>query len=163
MRGIIVGFDGSPPAQRALEWAHEQARRRGGPLTAVHVYRSPSHHAPGQAPYPSLREGYAPAGAVVQTVERQRAWVDEAQRITRSQAEEMLARAIARFDIGPEGLPVGRFVIEGDPARELIELSEGADLLVVGHRGQGGFKGVRVGSVSLKCVQHAHSPVVVVR
>jgi nucleotide-binding universal stress UspA family protein len=60
MRGIIVGFDGSPPAQRALEWAHEQARRRGGPLTAVHVYRSPSHHAPGQAPYPTLGGGDAP-------------------------------------------------------------------------------------------------------
>ncbi len=57
---------------------------------------------------------------------------------------------------------VGR--IEDPPAaRRLIDASKGADLLVVGSRGLGGFKELLVGSVSQQCVHYAHCPVVVVR
>ena len=54
-------------------------------------------------------------------------------------------------------------VVEGHPAAELIEASRGADLLVVGCRGHGGFAGLPLGSVGQHCVGHAECPVVVVR
>jgi len=54
-------------------------------------------------------------------------------------------------------------VAEGSPGRALVEAAKGAELLVVGSRGRGGFAGALFGSVSLHCVSHAPCPVVVVR
>lgn len=54
-------------------------------------------------------------------------------------------------------------VVEGNTAAVLLKAAEGADLLVVGCRGHGGFVGALLGSVSQHCVQHATCPVVVVR
>lgn len=52
---------------------------------------------------------------------------------------------------------------EGTPTSALITASKGADLLVVGSRGRGGFSGLLLGSVSQQCALHAHCPVVIVR
>jgi nucleotide-binding universal stress UspA family protein len=52
---------------------------------------------------------------------------------------------------------------ERTPAKALIEASDGADLLVVGSRGLGGFKGLLLGSVSQQCSHHARCPVTIVR
>ncbi|MBW4095151.1 MAG: universal stress protein [Acidobacteria bacterium] len=60
----------------------------------------------------------------------------------------------------PEGLRVS--IRYGHPAQVLIEESDDAILLVVGRRGRGGFRGLRLGSVSAACVAHARCPVVVV-
>jgi nucleotide-binding universal stress UspA family protein len=53
--------------------------------------------------------------------------------------------------------------VSGPPAATLIEQARGADLLVVGHRGRGGFASATLGSVSLHCVLHATCPVTIVR
>lgn len=52
---------------------------------------------------------------------------------------------------------------EESPARVLIEASDGADLLVVGSRGLGGFKGLVLGSVGQQCSHHAWCPITIVR
>lgn len=61
------------------------------------------------------------------------------------------------------GVPVTAVMHEGSPAKALVEASRGADLLVVGSRGLGGFKGLLLGSVGQQCCEHAECPVVVVR
>ena len=65
-------------------------------------------------------------------------------------------------DVAPEVTFIG-VTHEGPPAKDLIDASEGADLLVVGSRGRGGFSGLLLGSVSQQCALHAHCPVVIVR
>jgi nucleotide-binding universal stress UspA family protein len=52
--------------------------------------------------------------------------------------------------------------IQGTPAGVLVDASAGADLLVVGSRGHGGFAGLLLGSVSQQCAHHAACPVVIV-
>nr|WP_221381721.1 universal stress protein [Actinoplanes polyasparticus] len=54
-------------------------------------------------------------------------------------------------------------VRQGRPAKILIDESEGADLLVVGHRGHEGFAGLVLGSVSQHVAAYAKCPVTVVR
>jgi nucleotide-binding universal stress UspA family protein len=62
-----------------------------------------------------------------------------------------------------DGLDVRHTIAEGPPARILVAASDGADLLVVGCRGRGGFKSLALGSVGQACVHHAHCPVLIVR
>jgi nucleotide-binding universal stress UspA family protein len=75
--------------------------------------------------------------------------------------EELEAR-VAAAHLDPT-LSVTCHVTHGSPARGLIESAVGADLLVVGARGLGGFAGLVLGSVSDQCVRHAPCPVTVVR
>ncbi len=77
--------------------------------------------------------------------------------------EETLDRATAAVaEMAPAVVTTVTADIES-PAKALIEAGDGADLLVVGSRGFGGFKGLLLGSVSLQCSLHASCPVVIVR
>lgn len=60
------------------------------------------------------------------------------------------------------GVEVEQSVLEGTPAQVLVEAAQGADLLVVGTRGHGGFTGLLLGSVSQQAAHHAPCPVVIV-
>jgi nucleotide-binding universal stress UspA family protein len=138
---VVVGVDGSPASEAALAWAARYAHAIGARLQAVLAWHYPS--AAGAPPV-----GVAPA-SVTSEVEQSR--------------YEILDKAIAATCGDRPTLEVERKVVYGHPAQALIKESKEADLLVVGHRGHGGFTGMLLGSVSTHSVQHAFCPVTVVR
>jgi nucleotide-binding universal stress UspA family protein len=75
----------------------------------------------------------------------------------------ILDRAVARATSLEPTIEVTGRMVEPPAAKALVEISEGADLLVVGSRGLGGFMELELGSVSHQCARHARCPVVVVR
>ena len=81
----------------------------------------------------------------------------------RALAARVIADAIAEVSGPVEPVKISSKVSEGNPARVLMHASAGAELLVVGSRGHGGFVEALPGSVSQHCVHHATCPVVVIR
>jgi nucleotide-binding universal stress UspA family protein len=135
---IVVGVDGSESSKEALRWAVTQAELTGGSVEAVAAWHYPSTY------------GLAPVGFDGVTD-------------FESDAKQVVTQAIAEVSgLGPR-VRVEPLVAEGHAATVLLEAARGADLLVVGSRGHGGFTSALIGSVSLYCVLHAHCPVLVVR
>lgn len=139
---IVVGYDGSPHARAALEWAMDEARRRNAGVHIVHVWQFP-----GMA-LTSYGEATLP---VIVPDDIEMAALDV----------ERSARAVAA-GIDPE-IDVTASVERGQPADVLIRESKGAELVVVGTHGRGGFAGMLLGSVSARVASHAACPVVVIR
>ena len=138
---IVVGVDGSESARAALAWAIGQAELTGASVDAVIAWHYPV--VVGGAPF-------APIG-VLMDVDFQGA------------AASVLNIAVSQT-VDPDGpVKVSSSVREGNPAKVLLEAADGADLLVVGSRGHGGFAEALLGSVSQHCVQHAPCPVVIIR
>lgn len=142
-------MDGSESSAEAVRFAVREAAVREATVAVVHAFRLPLTEVPG----PFLLE--APVGTGHPP--------DELAAALHGHAERVLADTLARAGVqdgapGPE-----RIVREGDPAAVLIEESRGADMLVVGARGSGGFAGLLLGSVADRCAHHAACPVVVVR
>lgn len=138
MQRIVVGVDGSEASMKALRWALDEARLRNAEVDVLQSWH-----------YPTMT--YAPGFVPPPTFARQDL-IDEA-------TEDLRAACSA---VGTDGVTVHPMVAEGPAARWLIERAEGADLLVVGSRGRGGFSGLVLGSVSQQCAQHAPCPVVIV-
>ncbi|MHA7240996.1 universal stress protein [Arthrobacter sp. TMS1-12-1] len=136
--GIVVGVDGSDQSTCALLWAAREAERRGTPLYVVTAYTVPVFAAS------SMDAGYA-------TVD------DE---VIRESAQAVLDEAVGRLDGMP--LEVHPRVESGDAAGVLLDLSEEAELMVVGSRGRGGFVGRLLGSVSSALPAHAKCPTAVI-
>ncbi|HVW34181.1 MAG TPA: universal stress protein [Acidimicrobiia bacterium] len=139
MGRIVVGVDASPEAEAALRWAVEEARLRHAIVEVVHAWLFPGV---GEVPGRSI-------SIAVSDVEH-----DATQQLDR------IVDAVVGAD--PE-VKVERRVIEGSAAPVLVDAAAGADLLVIGSRGHGGFVGLLLGSVAQQCVHHAPCPVVVVR
>ncbi len=140
---IVVGVDGSKGAQAALEWAAAEARLRGARLRAVHAWHMPA------AAYGS--GGFVPPVGID--------WEDDLE----AAAKAGLDRALDGAKDLLAGIEVERQVGEGSAALVLTEAAEGADMLVVGSRGLGGFKELLLGSVGHQSAQRATCPVVIVR
>jgi nucleotide-binding universal stress UspA family protein len=140
---IIVGVDRSAGAEEALRFAFEEAQLRGGTLRAIHAWQF------GYIGAPSL-EGAVPVLG---------AGLDEHRSAAGAVLDAMVREAIP--DAGD--VEIERRVVEGAAAAVLVEESRGADLLVVGSRGHGGFAQLLLGSVSQQCAHHAECPVVIVR
>ncbi|MEK2478268.1 MULTISPECIES: universal stress protein [Streptomyces] len=133
---IVVGTDGSTHSDAALAYAFEQASLRGVPLQVVHAWIRPGLH------------GLTTAGAL-----------DEAVRAHRKDLEDWLAPLTRQH---PE-VEVVKHLPEEDPMLALARASDRADLLVVGSRGRGGFRGLAMGSVSHQLLQFSQCPLAVVR
>jgi nucleotide-binding universal stress UspA family protein len=137
--GIVVGFDGSPLAERALAWAVAEGGLRGMPVHVVRAWVLAT----------AIPEADAPFGSVPS--------MDECQDAVAARLGE------ATGSLGQTSVRLHRHVVHGPAARTLIAAAAHADLLVVGGRGRGGFIGLRLGSVAEQVVRHAPCTVVVVR
>jgi nucleotide-binding universal stress UspA family protein len=137
---VLVGVDGSPESGAALEYAVAEAGRRGGRLQVVTTF-FPEYSVHGRTHPLSASE--APLEIDLE-----------------KEARAMVEEALAGIASPP---PVEIVVAAGSAASVLIERSGDVDVLVLGHRGRGGFASMLLGSVSLQCVLHARCPVIVVR
>lgn len=138
-KAIIAATDGSESSLRAVEWAAREAVLHRGALRIVSVEALP----PRMSPDPAGRE--TTAGVVRQVTGR------------------VLDRAVERVAEVEPGLAVDTDLLPGPPAQALAGLAAGASMLVVGHRGAGGFAAMVLGSVSRYVATHAACPVVVAR
>lgn len=133
---VVVGVDGSDASKAALRWAVEQARLTGSSVDAVIAW-----HEMGTYAWP------VPASDL------------DFEGTARAVVDQTLADVLG--DEPP--VPVRGHVVQGHPARVLIDAARDARLLVVGNRGHAGFTEALLGSVGQYCVHHAGCPVVVVR
>ncbi len=137
-RRIVVGVDGSTHSREAWRFALEEARLRDAKVQVLHTYRGP------------------PSG-------RPRGFTSP---VTWPSRDFLEAQALGVIDhtigVAPGDITVERIATPESPAAALRRLGLGADLIVIGSRGHGGFAGLLLGSVSQQVVRHAPCPVVVV-
>jgi nucleotide-binding universal stress UspA family protein len=78
-------------------------------------------------------------------------------------AETTLTNSIRAVVDADSAVSVRPVIRQGNAAQVLLDAADGADLLVVGSRGHGGFAEALLGSISQHCVHHARCPVVIIR
>lgn len=135
---VVVGIDGGPISEAAIEAAFVEAAERGADLVAVHVWSD----------WDTGRFAGHDASVLLDDFEE----VEEA----------ILAERLAGWQEKYPEVDVIRRVYFAYPAAQLREWSEHAQLVVVGNRGRGGFLGLLLGSTAHALVQHAYCPVMVV-
>ena len=140
---IVVGLDGSDESRSALRWAVAEAAIWDAELDVVHAWDFPFVIVP-----PPMNLTYP---ADIEALERSAGALLDAE-----------VEAV-RVHTGPSPRQVEKIIVRDTATRALLETAKGADLLVVGSRGHGGFTGLLLGSVSNQCVHHAPCPVTVVR
>jgi len=136
---VIVGFDGSAAADSAVQHGARQAARRGSELRIVHAFGWFLLPPPMYPPYADIDQG--PRAALL----------------------DLLARTAGNVRAAWPQVTVSTRLIDGSPSAVLIDASRDAQLLVVGHRGVGGFAGLLAGSTATQVAGHASCPVTVVR
>lgn len=132
---VLVGIDGSSASELATAIAFDEAARRNVGLVALHAWSDAD-----VSEWPGID------------------WPT-----TASTAEEVLAERLAGWQEQYPDVEVNRNVVCDKPARQLVQRSEDAQLVVVGSRGRGGFAEMLVGSVGETVAQMARAPVIVAR
>jgi nucleotide-binding universal stress UspA family protein len=135
---IIVGTDGTGQSMAAVEWAATEAQRRGTRLRIVYAFDW------------DWREPRLEVGTD---------YID----LARQLAEAVVAAAHDLARVTAPGLAVESDTLTGHAVPRLLGVAGGAELLVVGNRGRGGFADLTLGSVGHRLATHAPCPVVVVR
>ena len=144
---VVVGLDGSPGGRAALVFALHDAARRGAAIEVVSAFDTAETLA-------------ALCGTTMDSVGSSTTQIrDAVDRQSVGIVEEACAELAGEFAQRP---PVTVSAVGGGAAHALLQAAQGADLLVVGSRGRGGFASMVLGSVSMQCVLHAPCPVTVV-
>lgn len=141
---VVVGVDGSPGSRTALEYALEEAARRGARLRAVSAAQLPDYWA--------MAYGLAAPPPISDIVDG-----------FRGAAQAQVDEVVAAHPGLASRVPVSVEARAGAPADVLLEAADGADVLVLGHRGRGAVRSAVLGSVGLRCVLHAACPVTIVK
>jgi nucleotide-binding universal stress UspA family protein len=137
---VVVGIDGSEESIDALSWAIEEAHIRGARVRALNVWNYPV--------------GYGIEMAAINSFTPE---------MMEKSASTILNEAIDKALIGVQEPPmIERVSRQGVASKELLVEGKGADLLVVGQRGHGGFLGLLLGSVANQVLHHATCPTVVI-
>jgi nucleotide-binding universal stress UspA family protein len=137
---IVVGVDGSESSDRAVAWATDQAVAEHRALTLAHAINA-------------FTPAYVDAAIVY----------PEARSILTSEAHKVLEVARKKVEARAPDLEVHEVLEFLDPREMLLEMSQGAALVVLGSRGRGKIRSLLLGSVGVALVRHAHCPVVVHR
>lgn len=138
---VVVGIDGSEQAGRALDFAFDEASRRGWPLRVVHAWDVAVIGF-------DVDSTTYPEGGILDDVEGAE---------TRLGAQVLSGHVATYPDVEVEVR-----IVRGAAGRVLVDAGEDASLLVVGSRGRGGFTSLLLGSVSHKVIHHASCSVAVV-
>ncbi len=138
--GVLVGLDSSASAAQALILGVAEARLRGAVLNVLRAW--------------SIRTAPRPADVPVQVMPS----MEQFEQAVREDTQRIISETIG----APEAA-VEIHVVRSPAPQALLTASRDADLLVVGHRGRGGFAGLLLGSVAEQCVRHAACPVLVAR
>lgn len=133
---VVVGVVDTAEQRLVVRQAAEEAARRGAVLRILHAVEWP-----------------APPGSAEST--GRGATAEQAEQVIATFAEAV-AQQFPQLEVVPD-------VVSGPPARALIDRSSAGALVVVGHRGTGGFPRLPLGSVSLQVATHSECPVLVVR
>jgi nucleotide-binding universal stress UspA family protein len=140
--GIVVGVDGSPASDAAVVWAAREAAMRNIPLTLVHMFK---------AFVPTFPQMPTPSGVAV--------WQEDDGHKVLEQAVKLAEDAVPR----DREISIASEVKCSPPVPTLVDLSEGAEMIVVGCTGHGAVARVLLGSVSSGVVRSAKCPVAVIR
>jgi nucleotide-binding universal stress UspA family protein len=135
---IVVGYDGSDEARRAVDWAAVEAGRSRAQLQIVYGYH---------AVWPGIY--YDVTAELIEAAGRE--------------GDRLVDEAVARVRDHHGGVDVIGTALHAPAAATLLDLSDAASLLVVGSRGAGGVSNLLLGSISQQVATHARTPVAVVR
>ncbi|MFF2082728.1 universal stress protein [Nocardia sp. NPDC058176] len=136
---VVVGVDGSPVGEPAVAAAFAEATQRGTELVAVHGWSDLSRGELGGTDRLALPVDDFVAAETALLAERLAEW-------TERYPDLVVRREVEMYGVRDR----------------LTECSRTAQLVVVGSRGRGGFRGLLLGSTSNYLVQHADCPVMVV-
>ncbi|MFC5262818.1 universal stress protein [Kribbella qitaiheensis] len=131
---VVVGVDGSEVSTAAVRFAFEEAARRRIGVTAVHAA----------------------------TATRQRPSLTVPSDIVEQVEQQLFAESMESKRVLLPGIDLEVKLVHSHPVQALIDESDGAELVVVGSHGRGGFTGMLLGSVSQAVLHHAACPVAVV-
>lgn len=140
--GVVVGFDGSAPGLRALEWAWQEALTRRTPLHVVRAWTIAG----------AVPEVGAPIGVVPS--------LEECAKAVESETARAVNRMRADAGFGDARPELHLHVVHGHPNEVLVAAAADAELVVVGHRGHN-LLALMLGSVATHVLEHARCPVVV--
>ena len=136
---VLVGIDGSPASEPATAIAFDEASRRKVGLVALHAWSD-------VRVFDDVFDADGIGWPALKSVE-----------------DETLAERLAGWRERYPDVSVRRIIVRDEPARQLVDQSESAQLVVIGSHGRGGFAGMLLGAVSAAVVKLVRIPVILAR